>query len=103
MLHCVKKIGLSLYLRVRNQQCLRRGGRSLFSSHKNRASPCQWLFDWLLSGHQSVNPSREAISILSGKIQKIYVCPPCVLAGIQYLQTSIVVNLCQTQWNGLHT
>ena len=24
-------------------------------------------FDWLISGHQSVNPSREAISILSGK------------------------------------
>ena len=24
-------------------------------------------FDWLLSGQQSVNPSREAISILSGK------------------------------------
>ena len=24
-------------------------------------------FDWLISGQQSVNPSREAISILSGK------------------------------------
>ena len=24
-------------------------------------------FDWLISVHQSVNPSREAISILSGK------------------------------------
>ena len=24
-------------------------------------------FEWLISGHQSVNPSREAISILSGK------------------------------------
>ena len=24
-------------------------------------------FDWLISGHQSVNPSREAISVLSGK------------------------------------
>ena len=24
-------------------------------------------FDWLISGHQSVNPLREAISILSGK------------------------------------
>ena len=24
-------------------------------------------FDWLISGHQSVNPSREVISILSGK------------------------------------
>ena len=24
-------------------------------------------FDWLIFGHQNVNPSREAISILSGK------------------------------------
>ena len=24
-------------------------------------------FDWLISGHQGVNPSREAISILSSK------------------------------------
>ena len=24
-------------------------------------------FDWLISGHQGVDPSREAISILSGK------------------------------------
>ena len=28
------------------------------------ASSC---FDWLISGHQSFNPSKEAISILSGK------------------------------------
>ena len=27
-------------------------------------------FDWLISGHQSVNPTREAISILSGKYKR---------------------------------
>ena len=27
-------------------------------------------FDWLIAGHQSVNPSREAISILSGKYKR---------------------------------
>ena len=27
-------------------------------------------FDWLISGHLSVNPSREAISILSGKYKR---------------------------------
>ena len=27
-------------------------------------------FDWLISEHQSVNPSREAISILSGKYKR---------------------------------
>ena len=28
-------------------------------------------FDWLISWHQSVNPSREAISILSGKYKRL--------------------------------
>ena len=32
-------------------------------------------FYWLISDYQSVNPSREAISILSGKYKKIYICP----------------------------
>ena len=27
-------------------------------------------FDWLISEHQSVNPSREAISIRSGKYKR---------------------------------
>ena len=27
-------------------------------------------FDWLISGHKSVNPSREAISIPSGKYKR---------------------------------
>ena len=27
-------------------------------------------FDWLISGHQSANPSREATSILSGKYKR---------------------------------
>ena len=27
-------------------------------------------FDWIISGHQNVNPSREAISILSGKYKR---------------------------------
>ena len=28
-------------------------------------------FDWLISGHQSVTPSREVISILSGKYKDL--------------------------------
>ena len=35
-------------------------------------------FDRLTSGHQRVNPSREVISILSGKYKsQIFVCPSC--------------------------
>ena len=33
-------------------------------------------FDWLTSEHQSVNPSREAISILSGKYKKFTFARP---------------------------
>ena len=33
-------------------------------------------FDWLISEHQSVNPSREAISILSGKQKHLTVVQP---------------------------
>ena len=40
-------------------------------------------FDWLISGHQNVNLSREAISVLSSKYKKIYVCPSCELLTIK--------------------
>ena len=37
-------------------------------------------FDWLISGHQSINPSREAISTLSGKYKRFtFVHPVNVL------------------------
>ena len=32
--------------------------------------PANASFDWLISEHQSVNPSREATSILSGKYKR---------------------------------
>ena len=44
---------------VRNKQSLQPSGRSLSSSHENRGSPCQ-----------SINPSTEAISILSGEYKR---------------------------------
>ena len=28
-------------------------------------------FDWFISGQKSVNPSREAISVLSGKYERV--------------------------------
>ena len=36
-------------------------------------------FDWLLSGHQSVNPSREPVSILSGKYKRFTFVHPVPL------------------------
>ena len=37
-------------------------------------------FDWLISGQHSVNPSREAISILSGKYKRSTFVHPVTLA-----------------------
>ena len=36
-------------------------------------------FDWLISGHYSVNPSKEAISILSGKYERFTFVHPAKL------------------------
>ena len=33
-------------------------------------------FDWLISGHQSVNPSRKAISVMSGKHKRFQFVHP---------------------------
>ena len=38
-------------------------------------------FDWLISEHQSVNPSREAISILSGKYKRFTFVHPVSIAS----------------------
>ena len=40
-------------------------------------------FDWLISGRQSVNPSREAISILSGKHKRFTFVHPVSYALIE--------------------
>ena len=63
-------------VQVRNKQCLHlpRSERSSASGHENPA--CQWLFfDWLISGHQSVNRTRKVIFFLIysvWEIQQIY-------------------------------
>ena len=58
--HCVKKIGLSLQLRVRNNGVV----------FKPRKLCVTMPMAVLISGHQSVNSSREAVSILSGKYNR---------------------------------
>ena len=40
-------------------------------------------FDWLISGHQSVNPSREAISILSGKYKRCTFVHPVLQVSLR--------------------
>ena len=38
-------------------------------------------FDWLISANQSVNPSREAISLRSGKYKRVTFVHPVVSIG----------------------
>ena len=41
-------------------------------------------FDWLISGHRKVNPSREAISILSGKYERFTFVNPVMRIQLKY-------------------
>ena len=50
-------------------------------------------FDWLIFGHQSVNPSREAISILFGKYKRFTLVHSVAVANESNLQlTQILMN-----------
>ena len=70
MLHCVKKLDylcnckseISNVCKALEGHCLQ--AMKIVHHHANGH------FDWLISGHQSVNPSREAISVLSGKYKR---------------------------------
>ena len=51
-------------------------------------------FDWLISGHQIVNPSRKAISVLSGKYKRFkFVHPVKTAKNLLFCQRSKVRSL----------
>ena len=63
-------------------------------------------FDWLISEHQSVNPLREAISILSVKYKRFMFVHPVAPPGIETLThqlmdlfISYLVLHNQAEWN----
>ena len=70
MLHSVKKMdylcdcksGISNVCNVMEGHCLQ-----AMKIVRHHANGC---FDWSISEHQSVDPSRKAISILSGKYKR---------------------------------
>ena len=76
MLHCVKKLAylcnckseISNVCNALEGHCLE--AMKIVHHHANGR------FDWLISEHQSVNPSRKSISILSGKYKKILFLHP---------------------------
>ena len=51
-------------------------------------------FDWLISGHQSINPSREVISILSsGKYKRFTFVHPVVNSNFHVLWNNKMQSL----------
>ena len=81
-LHCVKKLDylcnckseLSIVCNAVEGHCLQ--AMKIVRHHANGH------FDWLISGHQRVNPLREAISVLSGKYKRFTFVYPVLLASI---------------------
>ena len=56
-------------------------------------------FDWLISVHQSVNPSREAISILSGKyknLRLLIMCTPINLTST--LEGGLIIKITKVRF-----
>ena len=59
---------------ARRKSAMSERGRSLISDHEYSANISS---DWLISGHQSINSSRDTISILFGKHKRFaFVHPP---------------------------
>ena len=82
MLHCVKKLDYlchckseisNVYNARVEDHCFQ--AMKIVCHHSNRR------FDGLISGHQSVNPSREAISILSGKHKRFTFVHPVLTSN----------------------
>ena len=63
-------------------------------------------FDWLISGHQSVNPSREVISILPGKYKRFTFVHPVLVYNCksEVSNVCIVVEVhCFRSWKSCNT
>ena len=71
MLCCVKKVGYFCNCKSEiSNVCNAVEGHHCLQAMKIVHHHANGCFDWLISGQQSVNPSREAISILSGKYKR---------------------------------
>ena len=59
-------------------------------------------FDWLSSGHQSVNPSREVISILFGKYKRFTFVEYLIFVPLKtkHLRISARMSICQFKCPG---
>ena len=70
MLHCMKKLDYLYNCKSEiGKVCNTVEGHCL-QAVKIMRHHANGRFDWLIFGHQSVNPLREAISVLSGKYKR---------------------------------
>ena len=70
MLHCVKKVDYLCYCKSEISNVCNAGEGHCLQAMKIVHHHANCCFDWLTSGLQSVNPSREAISVLYRKYEK---------------------------------
>ena len=85
MLHCLKKLDYLCNCKSEISNVLNALEGHCLEAMKIVHHHASGRFDWLISEHQSVNPSREAISLLSGKY-KIFTCG-------NYLEKDPKINL----------
>ena len=67
MLHCVKKLDYLCNCKLEIGNVCNAIENHSLQAMKSVHHHANGRFDWLISGNQSVNPSIEVISILSGK------------------------------------
>ena len=77
-LHCVKKLDYLCDCRSEISNACNAVEGHCFQAMKIVHRHANGCFDWLISGQQTVNPSREAISVLSGKYKRFTFVHPVV-------------------------
>ena len=78
MLHWVKKLDYTCYWESEISNVCNAVEDHCLQAMKIVHHHANGCFDWSISGQQSVSPSREAISILSGKYKRVTVVHPVV-------------------------
>ena len=78
-LHCVKRLDYLCDCESEISNVCNAMEGHCFQAMKIVRHHANGRFDWFLPGHQSVNPSRDAISILSGKYKRFMFVHPVPL------------------------
>ena len=86
MLHCVTKLDYLCNCKSEISNVCNAVEGHCFQAMKIVHHYVNSCFDWFISGHQSVNPSREAISILPGKYKRFMFVHPVARLKVKILK-----------------